>query len=342
MKKDMNFARHELELKFATGPIFVVGMNGSGTSMLADCLDNSPYVYVFPWETRIIPWFVVNLERFGDLRSESNLKRLFNAFANSAEFLRPSVRLDARIENVREPSLYGVVDCVYRTIAVDKKGVERWLEKSPMNVYFMTDIARHIPSARFIHIYRDGRDVAISNRRRFFWDLESTISKWVSAVRRGREDGRALGSSKYFEIRYEDFTGFPEESMRRICDFLDIQYDPSLLKSGMPWLNGPGRNALNFKTGRIVSNSGKWHTQLTSAEQFLLERIGGKLLSELGYPTEQPESELSPTWLQTKIWLLKDYGARLRYQIQHRSFSKNPMRKLKSYVERIRYRNNQR
>lgn len=321
------------------GPVFVVGMNGSGTSMLADCLDNSPDLYVFPWETRILPWFLVNLERFGDLRNPSNLRKLFNEFTGSAEFRRPSVKLNARLEDVREQSFFGVVDCAYRTIAVRKKGVERWLEKSPMNVYFMIDIAQHIPSARFIHIYRDGRDVAISNRRRFFWDLESTMSRWRSAVRRGRSDGRTLGPTQYFEIRYEDFTGFPEESMLKICRFLDIPYDPALLKSGMPWLSGPGRNAIDSKAGSIVSNSGKWKSQLEADELLALERIGGKLLFELGYPTQQPESESVPSWLQAHQWLIMEYAARIRYLIHQKHFLKKPMRVLTRSIERLRFRN---
>ncbi len=305
--------------------------------MLADCLDNSPHLYVFPWETRIIPWFVLNVDRFGDLADEKNLNRLFSAFKTSAEFRRRSLKEDAILPDVLNPTLFGVIDAVYRTLALKKKGTRRWLEKSPMNIQFMTDIASAIPSAQFIHIYRDGRDVAISNQRRFYWALESSAYRWVNVVRKGREDGLRIGCEKYMELRYEDFTDDPEHWMNKICRFIDIPYDSALLKSGMPWLNGPGRSAIDTKTGGIVQNSGKWKTALNAGKLAGVERFAGKLLKELGYATDHPNSEATPFFLQKVRWLWNDYVSRIRYHFAHTRLLKQPGRKLRSYAERLRY-----
>ena len=49
------------------GPVFVVGHNGSGTTMLADCLGHHPDLYIFPFETRVLPHFIRKLARYGDL-----------------------------------------------------------------------------------------------------------------------------------------------------------------------------------------------------------------------------------------------------------------------------------
>jgi hypothetical protein len=329
---------HQTDQDPALGPIFVVGMNGSGTTMLSDCLDNSPELYVFPWETRAIPWFITNSHRFGDLEDPQNLRRLLEAFTGLSAFRWAAPGEHWELADVRDPSFFGVVDSVYRKLAMTHKGTSRWVEKSPMNIQFMLDIAENLPSSRFIHIYRDGRDVAASNKRRFYWDPQSTMYRWVKVVRRGRSDGATLGANRYFELKYEDFTEQPAHWMEKICRFAGIPYNNSLLQSGMPWLNGPGRNASAVKSGKIVRNSGKWTAELGSTGCVRLEKLGGKLLAELGYQTAMPESEESPTTSTKNIWRIKDYVARLRVQIHSGRLLKHPTKKLGIYMERIRYR----
>ena len=59
-------------------PVFVVGMNGSGTTMLLDNLGRHPQLYAFPMETRLIPHLVATCHRFGDLNQDDNFRRLWD------------------------------------------------------------------------------------------------------------------------------------------------------------------------------------------------------------------------------------------------------------------------
>jgi hypothetical protein len=319
------------------GPVFIVGMNGSGTTMLADCLDNSAELYVFPWETQIIPWFAVNVRTFGDLTDRGNLERLYLKFKGSAEFKRKSLQEQSQFSDVAEPSLFGVIDAVYASLAQRKKGTRRWLEKSPMNVQFMPEILEQIPTARFIHIMRDGRDVALSNERRFGWNREASVQRWVLVVRKGREDGLKLGSSHYLELKYEDLTADPERSMKEVCDFIGISYHDELLRSGMPWLQGPGRNAMDQKAGTIVHNSQKWKSALGPDAIASMDRWAGKLLDELGYETALPSSELLPGRFRLAFWTAQGFLSRVSYQWTAGHFLRNPGRLAQSYLEKIRY-----
>ena len=53
--------------------IFIVGMNGSGTTMLLDCLANHSMLFGFPGETKVLPSFLERESQYGDLADEGIL-----------------------------------------------------------------------------------------------------------------------------------------------------------------------------------------------------------------------------------------------------------------------------
>src|SRR3546814_13156739 len=67
-------------------PVFIVGMNGSGTTMLHDCLNNHPAFYGFPIETKILPVYLERRAKYGDLAIDANFLRLWNDLRNIVYF----------------------------------------------------------------------------------------------------------------------------------------------------------------------------------------------------------------------------------------------------------------
>jgi hypothetical protein len=101
-------------------PVFVVGMNGSGTSMLADSLGRHPELYMTRRETRILPYLVGKLEKFGDLHVDANFLALWNAVLG--------IRMFSRLNQGEAPplpanwlqfprNLEAVLDAVFRHFA---------------------------------------------------------------------------------------------------------------------------------------------------------------------------------------------------------------------------------
>ncbi|MCB0125049.1 MAG: sulfotransferase [Caldilineaceae bacterium] len=319
------------------GPIFIVGMNGSGTTMLADLLDNASELYVFPRETRMIPWLIRNVDRYGNLQKRANLATLLQAFCDLY-----AVRMVSRgdvppVDAVREPSVYGVVDAVYRHLAA-KEGKRRWVEKSPMNLQFMLPIAAEMPTAKFIHIYRDGRDVAQSNQRRWHKHPIWSIYRWVQTVRQGRKDGSTLGPTRYLEVSYEALTEEPEATMRRVSEFIGVPYGPELLRSSMPFVNTVYRNNIKEKSGTVVANSQKWKSHFSAAEVARLEEIGGRLLAELGYETANPAGEAVPSSLLRKYWRCADVVNQGILVLQRYGFKRStPRSMMERFTEGVRY-----
>jgi hypothetical protein len=285
----------------------------------------------------MVPWLIDQLADFGDLTQPQNLQRLLDTFCG---FYVVKTLLGAQkltVEDVTEPTLYGVVDAVYRELA-KRRGKERWIEKSPMNVQFMPQILAQMPTAKFIHIYRDGRDVAQSNQRRWHKNPYLTMYRWKKVVRQGREDGKELGDEHYFEVKYEELTSAPEATMQRICAFIGIDYQPQLLHSSMPFVNSLSANRSQSKTGTIVATGQKWKAYFSARQVRYLEKIGGLLLAELDYNPTDVRGDHNPPTIMRHYWRTIDVStqgilALSRYEANH-----NILRKLSArFLEGIRY-----
>lgn len=273
--------------KTCDNPVFVVGMNGSGTSMLTECLGRHPELYAFPGETRMIPHFIKEQARFGDLNEDGN----FRAFW---DYINQSVP-DFRVFNNQRPpdlpddwqshprSLAGIIDAIFRGFAA-QYGKSRWCEKSPNHSEHILSLGALFPSSKFVHIVRDGRDCAASTNRRQYRNPNLAIYRWRRIVAEAKRQGTSL-RERYFELRYEDLTSNPEHWMREICAFLDLPFDARVLESTMPQ-SAKGDALESGQVGSIEPNSRKYRRYFTAKQVARLERISGAFLRELGYETE--------------------------------------------------------
>lgn len=122
-----------------------------------------------------------------------------------------------------------VLDAAFRYFA-RTEGKSRWCEKTPQHLQHLGNISKLFPSAKFIHIIRDGRDCAASLERRFKRLPAHSIFRWKNVVRDGRKQGAELGD-KYMEVKYEAVTEDPELWMRRICEFVGLPFHEDVLLS---------------------------------------------------------------------------------------------------------------
>ncbi len=283
-------------------PVFIVGMNGSGTSMLLRCLGRHPELYRFPEETKLLPYFIRSLPKYGDLNNDKNYLRLWNDLKNIFAFRKVNKGLPPPLpaEWRDVPRDFGsIVDKIFRYFA-STEGKIRWCEKTPMHALHIHTLASVFPDARFLHIIRDGRDCAASFHRRWGYKPERTIFRWKNVVREARRQGASLGG-RYFEIRYEELTRAPEPAMRRICTFLDVSFDDMMLRPSRS-----GSRDVHSESKVIVPNYGKWRIYFHERQMYRLEKIAGQMLAELNYPTDYPSSDFDPPRLFIKFWTYKD------------------------------------
>ena len=280
----------------ASKPLFIVGMNGSGTTMLLDCLGRHPELYAFPRETRVIPYYLNNQHKFGDLQSDENFRKLWDEIRNLTVFRFANDQQPVPIpDDWRRATRVMLQMCSMRCSVTlprpsrSRAGVKRHLKTFNTSRRLRSDFRR----ATFVHVVRDGRDSAASFNRRWRRTPELTIYRWKKVLREGRRQGSSIGSQSYMEVRYEDLTAEPEVWLRKICDFLAIAFDAAVLESSRPYLDAGHLAGKSANSGTLTPNSGKWRQHFSSRKIALLERISGSALREFGYETEHNRNRTS-------------------------------------------------
>ena len=121
-----------------------------------------------------------------------------------------------------------------------------WGWKEPRSVYLLPFFHRHLPALRFLHVVRDGRDIALSvnqNQLRKHGDAasipadlsepERSIALWswvnLTAARYGEQ---RLGE-RYLRVRFEDLCARPVEVAGGILDHFGIAGDPTLARAAV-------------------------------------------------------------------------------------------------------------
>ncbi|MGI8805083.1 MAG: sulfotransferase family protein [Thermoleophilaceae bacterium] len=183
-------------------------------------------------------------------------------------------------------------------------GKRRWGEKTPAHCLHMDLLAEHLPEARFIHIVRDGRDVAASLRGLPFapgdGSIEAIATTWRGHIRRARELAQEV--PHYREVRYEQLVSEPELVLREVCAFIELPFDSVMLRAheradrrleelkAVRRANGTvrrpeQRKALHALTRQPpdASRWGRWRSALSEREVARFQAVAGDLLVELGY-----------------------------------------------------------
>lgn len=297
-------------------PVFIVGMNGSGTSMLLDSLGRHPDLYAVPQETLMMPHIIAQAKRFGDLQRDESFKAYWQFAVDHMPVLD---RIgEGRAREIppdwrtwpRTPG--GIFEGLFGTLA-RLEGKRRWCEKTPDHVQHIDMLSSVFPAAQFVHMIRDGREVACSIARRQMRRPELIIYRWKKLIELGRSEGRKLGATRYMEVRYEDLTREPSVEMVRICRFLDLEFADSTLQSRLP--QNPNRKELPpGELGSIGANPRKWQEFFDYGSVRRLEEIGGRMLERLGYPVSL-SGDGNPNWLMKHYWRAVDF---LRFAVNRR------------------------
>lgn len=280
------------------GPIFVVGMNGSGTTMLADSLGRHPEIYSMPQESKVLPYYLQRYGRVGMLTTLAERRLLAKRIGREKPFWQSNGKRNIELldDELGTPGFTAVVDAIYRKL-MSGSGKSRWSDKSPINTQHIAALARAFPDAQFLHIIRDGRDAAQSFHRRWGYHPLHTITRWKHVVEAGCRQGAALPAGRYMELYYERLTANPRNVMSSVCDFLGIPFHAAVLESSMRYMDAGQAQA---SEGKIVQNSGKWRSYFDETTIQGMERISGGLLMEHGYMATISGNE-EPGKL-TKIW----------------------------------------
>lgn len=256
-------------------PVFVVGYNGSGTSMLAELLGNSSMIYTYPRETKVLVYYS---KKFGtNLISDSNI--FYDVWSKMSS--EPSLTFSNNETPVQIPadwrSYEHKVSTIFdyiMSIYANRKRKLVWCEKTPKYVFSVDTLLNLYPNCKIIHIIRDGRDVARSFSRRWNNNYKLTISEWKKSI---AKTNKFLSRKNYTRVSYENLTREPERVMASLSKFLDVPLEKNMLFSSQPYFTD------SVSDGKIRINSGQWESFFTGHQIKNIEKIAGLYLSSLGY-----------------------------------------------------------
>ena len=300
--------------------VFIVGCPRSGTTLLQRMVNAHPEIAITP-ETHWIP-------KLSDKRWAVTRKGVFKPEAIARLSEHPGfIALDidkqelAALMGTGQPVAYssfvsGIFDLFGRV-----RGKRLVGDKTPGYVRRIKTLHALWPEARFVHLIRDGRDVYLSMANRpleqlkpgFFdsWKEHPATTAalwWELNVRSGRAAAQELGPGLYHEIRYESLAANPLEECTRLCRFLDIQYDDSMLRFYEGRIGTEPEPGGKPAWQPITTGLRDWSSQMPAADIEQSEAAAGEFLEELGYPraVPHPRSEYLETASRIRDLVMQD------------------------------------
>jgi Sulfotransferase family len=280
---------------------FVVGMNRSGTTLLRMMLDAHPEL-VIPPETHFAPDLIRATRARG--AKPADVLAAMKAHREWEDFSFSDAETCAWLEGLDGLDPGPALRAFYEACAA-RAGKPRWGDKTPRYVLKMPLIQSALPEARFIHVIRDGRDVALSVLDRTVKDVDAAevARRWRRKIERAREDAPRL--DHYLEVRYEDLVADPRGALERVCEFVELPFDEAMLsyheRSGarleemrreLPSEGGAGaltverRMRTHHRTTAPPdpSRATRWREDMGGDDLAEFERVAGETLATLSYP----------------------------------------------------------
>jgi hypothetical protein len=198
------------------------------------------------------------------------------------------------------------------------------------NVHYASEMEAHDVKPKYIFLYRDGRDIALSFKKAVVGEKHAyhLAGQWKKDQEACLKLKEKIEATRFYSLRYEDLITKPEKNMRLLCEFLDVSYNDNMLQ----YYSSPSSHAAaasgqmwtNLTKPIISNNSGKFMTELAYDELEVFELVAGDTLRKLGYKTVTSctnHKVLSPDWTE-------------RYDLENKMLKKNVQTNSKEDLEK--------
>jgi hypothetical protein len=271
------------------GPVFVAGLERSGTSLMYALLASHPNIAM----TRRTNLWTHFYGQYGDLAHDANLDRCLDTMMRYRRLQvlhldRTRLRRDFRSGARTYPRLFALIEEQY----AERLGRPRWGDKSLNSERYTDVILAAYRGARIIHMVRDPRDRYASSKTR--WQgrrggAGAGTAEWLASARVALQNERRH-PEQVRVIRYEDVATDPETALRGVCDFIGEPYAPEMLTfDGAPVFRDKGSNSSYGRraAGAISPDSiGRFRTVLSTREIAFIQIVASDEMARLCYAPE--------------------------------------------------------
>jgi len=301
-----------------------MGCHRSGTNLLYDMLLSAGGFAIY---RGILPIYKILVPRYGSMRSRANREQILSIWLRSKGFRRTGLQAEQISPRILDEcrTAGDFTRVVMESIAA-QQNLQRWAGYDADHVLRVARIKKEIPNALFVHIIRDGRDIALSLRKMggftpLRWDrsetnsLVATALYWEWMVRRGRAAGYGFPKD-YIEVRYEDLITNPRDALKKVGTFIDHDLDfDRIQRASLGSLSATNSSFRDESENEKINPLGRWKERLSKANIAAIEGAVGACLEENGYELSLPPAErrigmrsacmrlVYPTFLSSKLWV---------------------------------------
>jgi hypothetical protein len=275
--------------------VFVVGCPRSGTTLLQRMLNSHPQLAV-AYDTLFIPAVVRGQPEKNPAPTPALIDRI-RCFERFQRFGLPDDILDDLAPGTE---VYAeLVSRIYDAFArLQRKPLAG--EKSPGYVRHMPMLQELFPWARFVHLVRDGRNVALSlmdwgrqkkkpkgpaGKYRLWAESPVAVSAlwWTYKVHQGRRDADRIRPGTYTEIAYESLVAQPETALRQVAAFLQLPYSTDMVHFYVG--KTVHQEGMSAKSAWLPATPGirDWRKSMQPDDLELFEALAGDCLAAFGY-----------------------------------------------------------
>ena len=305
--------------------IHMIGTQRSGSNLLRLMLNQLSEI-ASPHPPHILQRMYPLLGHYGDLSSRTSFERLVDDVCKLVE-LNPvpweGVILDRSdvASRCRERSLVAVFGAVY-DIWAESQGASMWCGKSLANVNYVDELERYFEEAKFLYLFRDGRDVAVSFSKAVVGEKHyyHIAKEWAAAQEKALALREKVPHERFFMLSYEDLTGETEPAARRLCEFLGSEYTDAMLEFHRADEAKRATDASslwsNVTQPVMKHNSKKFLREATAEQITVFENVAGHVLDALGYERYYVESGQERVYTADEIAAFDAENARLKQAVR--------------------------
>ncbi len=278
--------------KESTFGIQIIGTQRSGSNLLRVILDQSKEI-ASPHPPHILTTFVPLLHLYA-YQEKEGYQQLVNDVVDFVE--ANPVPWDGIVLNKTELfnqsttySLFELNKLICRQAAISKKS-KYWCCKSMGNFLYANELEEAEPDLKYIYLYRDGRDVALSFKKAIVGEkhIYFLAKQWKHDQDACIELRSRTEVKRFFSLDYETLIAEPERVIKELCAFLSIEYSADMMSfytsNASKITAAAGEMWSNLEKPIIRNNTGKFLKEFEHHDLEIFEMVAGDTLKELGYP----------------------------------------------------------
>jgi len=227
-------------------PVFILGNPRSGTSLLRLMISAHSQIAIPPesgflvwWHKKYKNWSKAdsaNSTRIDEYLSDLKTSKKIETWNLDYSLLKKLIETELPHNYAELSSL------VYYSYALNRnKHISIWGDKNNYYIAHLEELAEIYPNAYFIHIIRDGRDVACSYLNIASLDSSSPykpkLPDQIIHIAKEWSDNNLkiagflnqFNSGKRLSVKYEDLIENPEHSLASVCKFLALPYETEMM-----------------------------------------------------------------------------------------------------------------